>query len=128
MSIEGTWWLLIEEAPFNEERTPQLTLTDGAVLDGRSDEHLGHYSERGGQVTIEMQGSSISARIDAEEPVSMSGNLFEGQGDGQMCMPVSLYPLSWRPPSAEEIEQMLRDLYPDRVGNTGPRTVIFDGS
>jgi len=128
MDIEGTWWLLIEEAPFNEERTPQLALTDGAVLDGRSDERLGRYAEKGSEVTIELQGRRISARVDADEPVSMSGNLFEGRGGDQMCMPVSLHPLSWRPPSVEEIEQMLRELYPDRVGNTGPRTDMRSAS
>ncbi|WP_313534417.1 hypothetical protein [Sphingomonas sp.] len=102
MDFEGTWWLLIEEAGFNEQNTPQLTMGAGEVLDGRTDQRLGAYSLAEDEITIQLGGSKIVAHV-RPGATSISGNLFSGKGRREMVLPITLFPLAWRPPSEEEI-------------------------
>lgn len=87
MNIDGNWWYLLEEEPFDEAVTRQLAFVDGAVLDARTDETVGSYAIDGDRLEALLNiGTRIVATVTDAEPTMISANAT----DGDLCMPVLL--------------------------------------
>lgn len=84
MQLDGTWWYLVGEEPFNEETTRQFAFVDGELLDGRTDERRGSYTVEGDRLTIDLaEGVQIVAKVPVDEPTLISATMIEPQADGE---------------------------------------------
>jgi len=118
MNLEGNWWLLQEEEPFNEETTPQLRIEAGAAVMG---ERRGTWSQT--QDRFEVVFPAIGERVEqryyfgvTQDPNMLSGTLYEVFGElpagfvaGKSSVPddVFTYPVTLsrvEPLSADVIE------------------------
>ncbi len=83
MDVEGNWWLLIEEEPFNEATTPQITLTDIDVLSG---DRCGSWSRTDTRLEISIPGAvganpqRFAFGLGPNQNI-LSGALYEAFGD-----------------------------------------------
>lgn len=91
MQIDGAWWYLVEEEPFDPERTKQLSFDDGAVLDARTDERIGAYAVDGDKLVAHMaDGTQIVATVRESESTVVSATLIENHGDEEIQLPALL--------------------------------------
>lgn len=93
MLIEGTWWFLVDEEPFDADRTQQLRFEHGSLIDAPSEQRIGSYTVEGDKLTATFEGSrgKILATVRQDPPLLMSANLVEELADGgSHCSPVLL--------------------------------------
>ena len=84
MKLDGTWWYLVGEEPFNEDTTRQFAFVDGELLDARTDARRGSYTVEGDQLTIELpEGVKVVATVPEEEPALISATMIEPQADSE---------------------------------------------
>jgi hypothetical protein len=87
MNIDGSWWYLMDEEPFDENITRQLSFTDGMVLDARTDERLGAYSIEGDRLEVQLDsGVRIVGITTDATPTFISATA----QDGEFSVPVLL--------------------------------------
>lgn len=87
MNIDGTWWYLLDEEPFDENITRQLSFVDGVVLDARTDERLGSYVIDGDRLEAQLNtGVRIIGTTTDPEPSFISATA----KDGEFSIPVLL--------------------------------------